>query len=192
VTITHNIFPILVHQVPDFISATELATIKDYLKSRRYNPHGALSGNASSTFASGNNELDIIDQFIPIKDRLIKCCDTYSNSMGIDKVRIANSWANIQRPDSKLEFHSHSFSAISGALYIHLDALSSPISFKNPNPYIDVLERQGGFTQYTATTYTLTPKPGDLLIWAGWLQHGSIRANQSDERIVISFNSTPA
>lgn len=187
--ISHNIFPILVYQVPNFISPEEITFIKDYLRSKRYTPHDALSGNAESTFYNRENDIDVINMIIPIKEKLVRYCDEFSMVHGCGKVEIGNSWANIQKPNSKLEFHAHSFSAISGALYIQLDELSSPISFKNPNPYIDVLERSIGFTQYTATTYTLTPKVGDLLIWAGWLKHGSISTNQSNERIVISFNS---
>jgi uncharacterized protein (TIGR02466 family) len=187
--IQHNIFPILVQQIPGFINSSQATAIANHLKSHSHTTHGALTGNAHSTFSSNINALNSVELFVPVKNRLQEYCNNFSSAMGIRNVEIANSWSNIQHPGSKLEFHAHPFSVISGVLYIRADDDSSPISFKNPNPYIDMLDRKDGFTPYTATTYTITPKTGDLLIWAGWLQHGSDVVNRSNERIVVSFNS---
>jgi hypothetical protein len=78
-------------------------------------------------------------------------------------------WFNVNTPGEYTGWHSHSRWARVGVLYIAVPA--GAIEF-----------RQGG------AYWTESPKPGDLLVFPGSLEHRVLPNTSSDTRISVAFN----
>ena len=87
------------------------------------------------------------------KERIIK-------EIPIRNQRMAESWVTIQKEDSKLKWHQHPNSIISGILYLKVDDDSSKLVFQNP-------------TSMQGEVVEIQPSPGMLLMWPSFLMHGS-------------------
>ena len=181
-----NFFPILVRRVK-LLTDTECSKIVKSLDRSGLKQHAAIAGEATSTHLTDKFTLDTIDEVVPIKERLIGVIDDYAESFGLSAVELDNSWINVQGKDSELLPHTHPQSAISGALYLKSDEDSSSIMFYNPNPYSELLS-VGSWTHYTYKSMWVPPAPGYVLLFPSWLKHGANGKNQSEERIVLSFN----
>ncbi len=189
-----NLFPVLVRRVDEFLAQNECAEIVSRLDASAFGSHGSLIGDAASSFDHGFKEarhaLDEIEEFIKVKERIIYLINAYARDFGMRPVGLGNSWVNIQREGSGLEYHTHPLSIVSGALYLQVDEGSSKTTFCNPNPYVDMTLVQQA-TNYTTRTASLQPIVGTLVLFPSWLKHGSIDRNESAERIVLSFNTRP-
>ena len=190
-----HIFPTLVRKIENFISDIEIKSIIDNCKKIKYKPHNALSGNAvSSHFVNDMTEQglgNLITNNIVI-DKLNLAIDEYRKEYGCIPLKVENAWINIQNKGSTLNFHTHSDSIFSGAIYLSVDNNSSNLCFINPNPYSDFLSyfcapETSTFINYR--TIYVRPKNGDLFLFPSWLKHGSHDINQTEERIVLSFNT---
>lgn len=110
-------------------------------------------------------------------------------------ISLSCMWANIRSSESKHHIHLHQNSFISGVLY-----LSAPNSeFKNPGDIFFVDPRMGNRTSYAdhtddnncmSATWKFTPEKGMMLLFPGWLEHGTDAGNfeDTDYRICLSFN----
>lgn len=187
-----NLFPVLVRLVTEFLTESQCAEIVSRLGSIEFGAHSALIGDAASSFHSGISDsqsvIDEIDKFLRIKEQILYHTNLYARDFGTRPVGLGNSWINIQRKGGELGYHTHPLSVISGALYLKIDADSSRIRFRNPNPFLDVTDVLNS-TDYTSNTTYLRPMVGTLVLFPSWLKHGSDE-NRSDERIVLSFNTT--
>jgi uncharacterized protein (TIGR02466 family) len=189
-----NLFPVLVRRIDEFLAQTECAEIVSKLDAGAFGPHGALTGNATSSFDHGFKEarhaLDEVEEVVKVKDRISYLINVYARDFGMRPIRLGNSWVNIQREGSGLDYHTHPLSIVSGVLYLKVDEASSKTTFCNPNPFIDVTVIHQP-TSYTTRTASLQPTVGTLLLFPSWLRHGSIDRNESAERVVLSFNTRP-
>lgn len=193
-----EVFPSLIKRVKNFLSSDECTCVKDGIDTSTFEPYGALEGDAVTTFHWSNppynkSILDDIEYVLPIKKKLQKFLDQYTHDVGIGKVELSTSWITVQRPGSILKSHTHPLSILSGVMYINVDEKSSAIKFSNPNPYIDTMVVKE-FTKFTYEMFWIKPEIGDLLIFPSWMKHGSvdrtsIDVNQSEQRIIISFNT---
>lgn len=190
-----NLFPVLVRQTSDFLNAEECARIVADLHVLEFGPHDALAGDASSSFypsiLSARYALDDIEKVVEIKQRLLVHVNEYARDYGMKAASVDNSWVNVQRPGSELNFHTHPSSMISGALYLKADAMSSKLGFASPNPYLEMTEVLN-LTSYTFKIVSVQPVTGSLFLFPSWLRHGSLGRNMSPERIVLSFNAGPS
>lgn len=187
-----NLFPVLVRRIDEFLTQSECAQIVSALDVSAFGSHAALIGNATSSFNhrpdNSRRALDEVEDFVAVKDRILHHVAAYAHDFGMRPVRLGNSWVNIQREGSRLDYHTHPLSAVSGVLYLKVDEASSKTTFWNPNPFIDVMVLREP-TSYTTTTASLLPTVGSLVLFPSWLKHGSIDQNASAERVVLSFNT---
>ena len=184
-----NLFPTLVRRIPKFLTINECDEIVSKIDLSKFESHKALIGSSVSNHHIKKTEtLDNIEEYLKIKDRLQSEVDTYNNISGMRKAGIFNSWINIQYKGSELLKHTHPQCAVSGAVYLKVDSNSSKLFFYNPNPYIAITEADD-YTPYTFEQVWITPNIGDLVIFPSWLTHGSNGINNSEERIVLSFNA---
>ena len=184
-----NLFPTLVRRIPKFLTINECDEIVSKIDLSKFESHKALRGSSISNHHIKKTEtLDNIEEYIKIKDRLQSEVNTYNNISGMRKAGIFNSWINIQYKGSELLKHTHPQCAVSGAVYLKVDSDSSKLFFYNPNPYIAITEADD-YTPYTFEQVWITPNIGDLVLFPSWLTHGSNGINNSEERIVLSFNA---
>ena len=111
--------------------------------------------------------------------------DKITNKVYISNQRLADSWCNIQGKGSTLDYHNHPNSVVSGIIFLKANEKSSKLVFQNPLTPISPTA-----VSPHREIYELTPKTGLLAMWPSYLMHGSgASINQSDERIVLSFNT---
>jgi len=189
----YGVFPVPVLTVKDFITEEERVTLLKEISSIDHSNHNALDGNASSTHSFDSKiihrlafKLDMLKDF---KERLNNELNEFAKIYGLGKVELENSWSNKQGKGSSLRRHCHPNSKISGALYINVDQDSSKLVFFNTNPYVKY-EDYEELTEFNWTTFYIQPVNCELVLFPSWLEHGSNEeVNNSEERVVISFNS---
>lgn len=195
-----KLFPVPIASVENFISEQERQLILKEIIEMDHSEHNALSGKGSSTHSlkvkiieelSSKLNIDLYERFNSEINEFAGIHGLIHESWkkGMSRLRIDNSWSNIQEKDSYLRRHTHPNSKISGSLYINVDQNSSKLFFFNPNPYIKY-EDYETLTDCSAVNYSIQPANGLLIMFPSWLEHGSNEEiNNTDKRIVISFNS---
>lgn len=182
-----KIFPSLIKYSNNFLNKEECKEIINLTLNKKLNPHLCLKGKGKSTHDLNSNILINAKNYF--LEKINNIINEYATDYGVKRLKLANSWINIQNKNSTLSMHSHPDSIISGALYLKVDKNSSKIYFYNPNPYLNMVNISKQ-TEFTCENYFFTPKTGDLLLFPSWLKHGSNNEkNNSKERIVLSFNT---
>ena len=180
-----SIFSIKIKFYKNFLKEEEIKNLLKNIKKTNHIYHEALKGDALSTHKLFINIL----KNNSLEKKLNEEIKEYSKILGIDNQIISTSWTNIQKKGSKLVKHNHTTSPISGVLYLKVDKNSSKIYFYNPNPYINIMNiKQRNETNYEYIYFE--PEIGDLILFPGWLLHGSNEEfNNSKERVALSFNT---
>ena len=186
----HSVFPILI--IKDNILTNKeckyvASVLKDYshiLKEHECFKGKSLSGHDYNINLLKEPKLQHLQG--PIRKR----AQQFAEKAGLKfRNEIAVSWFNIQKPGSVLQEHAHPNAILAGVLYIEVDDKSSPIYFHNPNHYINWMLRTDRQNKHYGDYVSFQPKAGDLILFNGWLNHGSnLTANKSSKRTVLSFN----
>lgn len=185
-----TIFTTSIYEKTNFLNKDEFEQLNSIIKQNQvYKQHSELIGDAVSSH-SHDYENNFLNNCVNIKDKIQKEISVCSKIIGYDNLILTNSWSNIQRKGSILNYHCHPNSMVSGVLFLKVDEFSSKIYFKNPNPIIYNLDfRERNYDNFE--TFSIVPQPGLLLMWPSWLMHGSNNEiNNSGERVVISFNTS--
>lgn len=185
-------FPVLIRKIENLIDDDYINNIISSLSKFDYTPHSTFVGEALSTYEVPTNNF-ILDNFDDLKQKIINQVDNYSQVIGMDssKLILLNSWINLQSKGSRLLFHIHPRSIISGVLFLKIDNDSSHLAFKNPNPfslYANYFNNFKESNKYNHQYCMLKPNVADLVLFPSWLEHGSHIETNSEERIVLSFN----
>ena len=188
-----KLFPTLVHRYTEVLTAEQLATILEHCLQIEAGQHGALLGDAKSTFAKQSHFIQALEaahtNLKGLTEGLARLMDAYARELGLGGATLSNSWFNIQRPGSLLKHHTHPDSRVSAALCIAGDEASSKLHFENPNPLVGFIEAAEP-TEFNMEMAKFKLAPGDLILFPSWLKHGSgFEANQSELRVVISLNA---
>ncbi len=177
------LFPTALASFPNFITSKERLELWKRINNISHLPHPAINGDGSSTYTKSSKILDN-----NIKNRIQDALDEYNNNSGNVPSKLSGIWSNIQNFGSRLVPHCHANSLVSGALYINVGD-NGRLGFHNPNPYVYYSETDH-ITPYNMESYQKEVKNCELVLFPGWLQHGSyVDVNEMDERIVVSFNS---
>tara|TARA_R110000824_G_scaffold231718_2_gene419611 strand:+ start:148 stop:711 length:564 start_codon:yes stop_codon:yes gene_type:complete len=177
-----KVFPTLLQFTNNFLNTIECKKIIKSISKNKLSEHLCLNGDAKSTHAINSNILTK-----PIKEKLQIKIDEYQIDYGVRKLKIDNSWVNIQNKNSVLKKHSHPDSIISGVIYLKADEKSSKIYFHNLNPYRTFVDFKKE-TEFNSENYFFKPQTGDLILFPSWLMHSSDK-NNSSSRIALSFNT---
>lgn len=129
-----------------------------------------------------------------IKDAVQEALDTYAlEVMGItQKLYVTQSWSLINDPQVGMHGHSHSNSIVSGSLY-YCD-LPTPVArmyFDRHRSYqqLDFKPAREKLNIYNAPVNTVTPRKGELVLFASSLQHVVEPNTSSEPRYSIAFNT---
>ena len=166
--IKKTLFTIDFYQKENFIDQSEIDKICDSIDRKSLIDYDYIQGNAKTSIGVSQNQF--LDFHKDLEERIVK-------EIPIKNQRMAESWVTIQKEDSKLKWHKHPNSVVSGILYLKVDDDSSKLVFQNP-------------TSMEGEVKEIKPKPGLLLMWPSFLMHGSGNTiNKSKERIIIGFNT---
>ena len=190
-----NLFPVLVMRFPNFLDDAKCDILDNkYRNSEIMKQHHYFTNDALCSHTPDLNLVaEISESMEDFKDFNKRIDDTlleYSKITGFRPTCVSNSWFNIQRRGSALFDHMHPLSFVSGCLYLSFPEGSNNIFFWNPSStpaYIPRTEE----TIYSSETYWVKPAKGELVLFPGWIKHGSNGyENNSDNRSSIAFNSS--
>ena len=194
--IVESIFPTGVMVVDNFISSDEIDDVIAFIKLKEMHTNDCtIPKNAHSTFDGVSNIINEISENVKtcsdLKNKIAFILNEYSTKvLGLSEVEVSNSWAHIQHKGSYIVEHTHPNSKVSGVLYLKSDKDSNNLVFKNPNPY-NKIEAPIVSNEFNYGNSTFPAMPGRMLLFPSWLEHGSNHLlNESNERIMISFNSS--
>ena len=105
---------------------------------------------------------------------------------------ITSCWANIQYRGDALRYHSHANSLLSGSYYVRSPVNSGALEFLDPKATgfrfdLEVTE----MNQYNAEAFSVSPRPGMLILFPSSVMHGTGRSDTDEPRISIAFNVLP-
>ena len=178
-------FPTPIAIVNKFISEEECDDLtKKFNQLVPMKPHPAIDGKAFSSHYTVHDLSNFLSK--ETYDRLNLIINETANAIGLPKLVLFNSWVNIQHKNSRLKYHSHPNSELSGALYLNVNDDGGRLQLESPNPFVH-------FTSYKKETVFndkmwIKPQKGDLVIFPSYVRHGSFD-NNMDNRMVFSFNT---
>ena len=184
-----NIFEVPIYQT-NFKDGIKF--IEEYCLLYKTKDKGRLCSNrkgwqSNDLVAGENRDIDILVQLIETE------ANKFAKVVGIEQVKLANIWININGENSFNREHKHPHSVFSGTYYVNCNEESGPIYFINPamnGIEYDWKDSITNFNSATSPEIHITPKVGDLLIFPGWLSHGvEINNSKNFNRISISFNT---
>jgi len=198
IKISSKIFPHLVQLYDDVLSERQIKDIFNFVKSLNADlMKKGMTGNvrsSASSFEFTDILKDIKENVVScsnIIDILSECLREYEQECGLHELFITNSWFNIQEINSRLEYHTHCGSIISGAFYINVDDQSSKFVMMNPNNrnlYFDSVRYP---SEFNTDKISIKPKNNSLILFPSWILHGSdCIINKTNDRTVISFNTS--
>ncbi|MEQ8651731.1 MAG: TIGR02466 family protein [Kiloniellales bacterium] len=104
-------------------------------------------------------------------------------------IEITGCWANINPPGMPHSIHTHPNNLISGVYYVKAAPGADQINFYDPRPQARVLApkiTEGNVANALQSNVDI--KPGRLICFPAWLEHGVPPNRSRAERISISFN----
>lgn len=182
-----KLFPTLIEE-HDLRNDPDMKLLMDVVDAQQFQPHPIIA-DALSTYAIDDGRFlhkPLLSNFRASLQGLI---DQYTNTLGVERVRLANSWVNKMRPGSYIKQHRHEMSVVSGALYIYADPGSVPLTFHNPVAPLRMFELATTINELNSGIFTIGCETGKLLLFPGWLEH-SADQNKTENRITLSFNTS--
>ena len=146
-----TLFTIDYYEHPNFLNDDEINKLIGSINKQDLYKYEYIQGDAEITM--GSSQHNFLDFHKDIEDKIIK--ETY-----VKNQRMADSWITIQRENSKLKYHNHPNSILSGIIYLKVDDDSSKLVFQNP-------------ASMEGETKEITPTKGLMLMWPSFLRHGS-------------------
>lgn len=119
------------------------------------------------------------------------CIDIYSETAGIGKSKIYESWMNVLENNGSVGVHRHYHSVVSGAYYPYVEEGSAPIAFVSPIEgyrMVDLEKSTPHGTPYNPNIHYMTAQSGHLILFPSWIQH-YVPTNKSNFRMTLSFNT---
>ena len=134
-------------------------------------------------------------EFVKLKNKIEDAANIYHHDIQLKKIyeqKIDNIWVNINQKGHSNEIHNHAFSILSGAFYL-TKGESAPIHFEHPFKDINIhywheaiVEK---FNSVNSSSFSLPPKPNQLIIFPAWVQHKVSMNEENNDRITFSFNT---
>lgn len=152
-------------------------------------PSGVAKTNMGGGWQSQDNWLDN-PSCRRLKNDLESAISNVSQSLKIkEKLKIFNSWVNVNPPGAYNAAHTHPRNLFSGCYYLQAPENCGNIVFYSPLHAKEMMDATYGETSGITANHLIYPaKAGRLYIFPSWLQHG-VQSNQSHEdRISMSFN----
>jgi uncharacterized protein (TIGR02466 family) len=119
-------------------------------------------------------------------DVLTRSIRDYLTSLGTAQVEysIINSWCTLTRQGEYAKLHDHSTADLSGVYYLKTTGHDGHLYFTNPH---SELSHSWAFRD-TPKIMGVEPVQGQLMLWPGFLWHGTGKNTTNRDRVSISFN----
>jgi uncharacterized protein (TIGR02466 family) len=176
----------------DTLSTIDNLELKRYAKDLKTQGDGVIKSNflgwQSDTLTVPSSQIDLL-----VKEILARAEDLKS-IIGFKKeynFYLSNLWINISQTSAFNRPHIHSDSILSGVYYVDCVSNSGQIVFLHPSIAQKILINESAldsFTKFSASTNSVTPEIGRLVLFPSWLEHYVEPNLNIDERISVAFN----
>lgn len=195
--ITSNHIDLYVTRIWSFHADYLIAHHQRWIDEITRRSNGELEGMSQRSVRQGwKTGYDLFEtdpSFAPLREAIESCAKHAFKGWRASlksQYRVAGS-INLAFPGGYNRQHGHEGVLAAGVYYIQVPEDSGCISFVEPRPaakYSPLLTAM----PFGSENRNLHPKPGDMFIFPGWLEH-SVETNNSDQpRISIPFNIYPA
>jgi uncharacterized protein (TIGR02466 family) len=129
-----------------------------------------------------------------IKEAILGKAYEYVAACGYDlstyKLKVSNIWLNEMAKNSHHTNHYHYGVNISGCFYVDMPQDCGQIKFSHTFLSIDPLQILGvaNYTPANSSTWSFSPKEGDVFFWKSTLQHEVPQTNIEGIRRCIAFD----
>ena len=130
-------------------------------------------------------------RFSSIKGFIEKSLDKYMKEVlhSSAKLRITNSWINIEHKGMSHPKHNHANSFLSGVFYF-TDVRESPLVVYNPSSFSRAWDyKPNSFNSFNSYKWTVPMNKNSCVIFPSTLEHSVDTHNDEKIRISLSFNS---
>jgi uncharacterized protein (TIGR02466 family) len=159
-----------------------------------------LKSYCKQVFTPNGNFVNLTDPEIQQLLNLVnKRLDNLHRTLGLSSdtyQEIDRCWVNISANGSISEPHIHPRRFLIAVYYVSGSKDSGSLVLMNPNVQHDQIIPASktrniveSYNEFNTSRYVITPEPGKLVIFPGWLQH-FVSAGDSSERISIALDST--
>lgn len=133
------------------------------------------------------------DEFLEFFNKLVECCQEYSNATGYAKGYRMNYWVQDYKPGGIHKRHNHGASHVSGVYWIRSKGQPGPLMLENPNPNLYVTEQivENYHTEFTDQKHMIIPEQGKLVLFPSHIFHEVMPSEGDVERTVFAFNMDP-
>ena len=185
-----DLFPTLLEEY-DLRTAPGLEYFKKHIKDKGKTVGHSLAVNGVSSHGGWDPLQD--EGCIDILNVFHECLRDYNNKIGNYPSIISGAWYNVLPKGGYTGRHRHESSVVSGAFYCQLPEgdfgqffVVSPLQ-----PYMMCIHNVQP-TRYGVYEMDIPIKEDHLYLFPSWLEHGSRVNNTDEDRITVSFNTSPA
>lgn len=184
---SYNLFPTLI-QVFDLKDHPASKRVLDLMNNTETNWHALVQDGESSYNERTKNKFLSNPAISDFATTIQECVDTFTQEAGIERCIVTNSWINKMKKGSRVNLHRHEHSAVSGAYYPTWGFDNAPLIFRNPVAPYKMAELASDSTAYNDLEQEVPGGFGRLILFPSYLEHYT-KENNSDERLVLSFNA---
>jgi len=184
-----DLFPTLLEEY-DLRTAPGLEYFKNHIKEKGATSVHSLAVNGVSSHGGWDPLQD--KGCLDIMNVFHQCLDDYNSKIGNYPSMISGAWYNKLPKGGYTARHRHESSVVSGAFYCQLPEgdfgqffVVSPLQ-----PYMMCIHNVQP-TRYGVYQMDIPIKEDHLYLFPSWLEHGSRVNNTDEDRITVSFNTSP-
>jgi uncharacterized protein (TIGR02466 family) len=147
-----------------------------------------------TSYASLNDLPARAEVFAILKKKLDAHVAAFAEALEYDlhgrKLKLDSLWINVLEHLGTHSGHIHPHSVISGTFYVAVPEGASALRFEDPRlaQLMAAPTRKPGARREHETFVSVTPSPGTLLLWEGFIRHEVPINLGEDVRISVSFN----
>jgi uncharacterized protein (TIGR02466 family) len=156
--------------------------------SRKHYPFGYTSYSSVTDLAFRSSGFADLKSWI---DReVMKFARTLEMDLGEGSLEMSSFWINIMGKGCQHSYHLHPLSAISGTFYLKVPRNSGCLKFEDPRlpGFMASPPRKAEAKLENQRFISVSPEPGDLVLFESWLKHEVPTNQAAEERISVSFN----
>jgi len=152
----------------------------------------SLNESGTHQLTDPNFRCNVLEQYAcgQFRHSLMRRVHSYLTQLGIDaaywasELAVVNSWATLTERGESAYVHDHGNTDISGVYYIQTTGEDGDIWFKTPNE----VQSHSYLFQHIPNSQSVKPHVGQLILWPGYMWHGT-HINRTDHpRVSVSFN----
>lgn len=140
-----------------------------------------------------NQHLYTNDSYEGVADYILRAAREFIKSWGytenLDDLIMKNLWSNVQYLHSIHPLHNHRRSVISGVYYVSCSDTAAKLTCNDPTEnFKNHMYAPNKESKFMQDVLHISPKPGRLVLFPGWLMHGTEMQLDDEARVSLSFN----